>query len=139
MISFHICRFMVAILVIVRCPETAIPTWRKILHAFLDWQAESDVWFQWASSCASLIVNSWLWAAAEEAAPAITRETHGDTSAQIPAYWMCGGWGWWRWGPAWHSQIPATPQPATSEPPSQTAPELSPTFIQVQQTAEYLA
>jgi hypothetical protein len=118
-VQFLALRLIVAVPVIVGCPGSGITTWRKILHAFLDWQAESDVWFQWASSCTGFIVGSKLRAAAEEAAPAIARETYGDTSAQIPAYWMCGGFWWWPREPAWCSQIPEPP-PTSSAPPSTT-------------------
>nr|CAD7444972.1 unnamed protein product [Timema bartmani] len=59
----------------------------KRLHAFLDRQAQSDVWFQWASPRSSIAISS-----AQEAAPT-PRETHGDASSSVPAHRLCG---WWR-------------------------------------------
>jgi hypothetical protein len=125
---------MVATSVIVKCPGRAIPTWRKILHAFLDRQAQPDVWFQRASSCSRLLVGGKLRSPAEEtAAQDIARETHGNSSAQVSANWICGGWRRWLRGPAWFSQVPAAP-PTASPSQSSAAPELLPTYLQVRQT-----
>nr|CAD7427722.1 unnamed protein product [Timema monikensis] len=72
---------MLAILLVVQVSMS------KRLHAFLDRQAQPDVWFQWASPRSSIAIGS-----AQEAAPT-PREAHGDASSSVPAHRLCG---WWR-------------------------------------------